>query len=52
MFPVIFFITGNIAENPDTSLLRGVPAIGLVVLVIFSWTAQNGTEEIFSIGWS
>lgn len=48
---VVLLVTGNIAENPDTSLLRGVPAIGPVILVIFAWIVQSGTEEIFSRGW-
>jgi len=51
MVTVILLITGNIAKNPYTSLLRGVSAIGPVVLVIFAWIVQSGTEEIFSRGW-
>ncbi|WP_419749123.1 CPBP family intramembrane glutamic endopeptidase [Terrisporobacter petrolearius] len=48
---VVLLVTGNIAKNPDTSLLQGVPAIGPVILVIFAWIVQSGTEEIFSRGW-
>lgn len=51
MIIIILLITGTIAENPDTSLLRGVPAIGPVIIVILAWIVQSGTEEIFTRGW-